>query len=130
MPTLLRIGERELIHDHCKGRRFADCIPEHQRVRLCFEDGYEVDVDWAVNGPELRDARQRLVLTNEYAMPTQLAYVRGKVVKHVATDGARLYLAFTDGHELVIRWEGEPDARSVNCTIVVPAVSMTGEALG
>jgi hypothetical protein len=126
----LRIGERELIHDHCKGRQFKDCIPEHQRVRLQFEDGYEVDVDWDTPGPELREARQTLIITNEYAMPSRFGYVRGKVVKHVVTDGARLYLAFTDGHELVIRWEKTPDARAVNCTVQMTGVSLSGEAWG
>ena len=129
MTTLL-IGQRELIHDHCKGRQFADCVPEHQRVRLLFADGYEVEVDWAVNGPELRDARQRLILTDERALPSQFGYVRGKTVKHVVTDGARLYLCFTDGHELVIRWESEPDARAVNCSVVMPSVSLTGAVFG
>ena len=127
---MILFRDRELIHDHCKGRRFEDCIPHSQRVTLVFDDAYEVDVDWASDGPELRDARQRLVLTNELAMPTQFGYVRGKTVKHVVTDGARLYLAFTDGHELVIRWEGEPDARAVNCSIVMPSVSLLGEACG
>lgn len=129
MTVLLLIGDRELIHDHCKGRAFRDCIPEHQRVRLQFEDGYEVDVDWSSSGPELRDARQ-CIITNEYALPTQFRYVQGKIVKHVVTDGARLYLAFTDGHELVIRWERDPDARGVNCSVQVQGVSLFGEAFG
>jgi hypothetical protein len=129
MTILLRVGQRELIHDHCKGRQFQDCIPKHQRVCLQFADGYEVEVDWD-KGPELRDARQTLVLTNERAMPSQFGYVRGKTVKHVVTDGERLYLAFTDGHELVIRWEREPDVRAINCTVVMPGVSLSGEAWG
>jgi hypothetical protein len=130
MTVLLRIGQRELIHDHCKGRRFQDCVPEHQRVRLQFDDGYEVDVDWSTAGPELREARQHLILTNERAMPSQFGYVRGKEVKHVVTDGERLYLAFTDGHELVIRWERDPDVRAINCTVVMPSVSLSGKAWG
>lgn len=126
---LLKVGERERIHDHVKGRVFKDCIARHQRVCLQFEDGYEVEVDWDSSGPELRTATQTLVLSNERAMPTQFAYVVGKTVRQVVTDGARLYLCFTDGHELVFRWEREPDARAVNVTInPLPSVAIFGDA--
>ena len=127
-PVLLKIGDRALIHNAAKGRVFRDCIARHQRVVLCFEDGTEIEVDWASSGPELYSTTRRLVLSDEYAMPSEFRRVSGKTVKHVVTDGARLYLAFTDGHELVFRWEGEPDARAINVSVHVRGVEMNGVA--
>jgi hypothetical protein len=109
------------------GRRFGDCIPAHQRITVRCTDGFEVDVDWASSGPEVRASRQGLVVPDRVLDP-KFAYVCGKVIKRCLTNGSNLLIGFTDGHELAIAWDGIPDARAINVSVGLVGVSMSGSA--
>jgi hypothetical protein len=116
------------IHSHLVGRQFGDCVPAHQRVTIRCLDGFEVEVEWASSGPEVRTVAQRL-LGPERVLRSEFAYVQGKAIKHVLTDGEQLLIGFTDGHELAVRWKDEqPDAAAVNVKVGIFGVDTFGAA--
>lgn len=87
------------IHQLCKGRVFRDAIQDGQDFRLRFLDGFELVCAWGSAGPEPKACAQG-ILTKELAIHPQFRYVCGKTVAAVLTDGEKLIIRFTDGHEL------------------------------
>jgi hypothetical protein len=119
-----------LIHDHLTGRRLADVIAEHQQIVVRCMDGYEVCAEWASSGPELRWARQA-ILVPDRVLDSRFAFVRGKTISMALTDGEQLLLRFNDGHELAVRWDDrQPDVRAVNCRVEIPSAMTSGMTWG
>lgn len=110
--------DRVTITSLAAGRTFRDAIPDGDEFRLRFYDGTEIVCAWASSGPEVK-AVNRGVITAEHALHPQFRYVAGKVVEQVLTDGQRLVIVFTDGHELRSDFRRAPAVRGVDVRVSV-----------
>lgn len=108
------------ITSYAAGRRFRDAIPDGDNFRLRFMDGLEIEVAWDSGGPEVKRVEHG-VITQETVIAPQFRYVTGKTVREVLTDGTKLILAFTDGHELRSDFKRAPEVCGVDVRLALPA---------
>lgn len=110
--------DRVTITQLAVGRAFRDAIPDGDDFRLRFTDGLEILCAWASSGPEVKVVNQG-VITAEQALHPQFRYVAGKVVRQVLTDGTKLVIAFSDGHELRSDFRRQPTVRGVDVRVAI-----------
>lgn len=116
------------IHRLAAGRVFHDAIPDGDEFLLRFTDGLEIRCAWASSGPEVKSF-QFGVITAEKVMNPQMAYVRGKTVQQVLTNGTELFIDFTDGHRLRSDFRGRaPAVKGVDVKVKIKGVSVCGDA--
>lgn len=109
------------------GRVFFDAVPDGDDFRLRFADGLEIVVAWASSGPEVKAFAQHII-TSERALHPQFQYVSGKTVKQVLTDGRKLILQFTDGHELRSDFRRAPAVEAVDARVRLSSKTLIGSA--
>lgn len=106
---------------HAKGRRLRDVVQDGGDFRLRFMDGLEVVCAWGSAGPEVK-AFAHGVITQDMAIHPQFAYVSGKTVEAVWTDGSLLIIEFTDGHSLRSSFgRSGPEVEGVDVRVHVPS---------
>lgn len=103
------------------GRALHDIYSGNGKLYLRMKDGRTIRCAWGDHGPELVDVVQLLPPTDQ-ALEPRFQYVSGKTVKHVLTDGERMLVVFTDGHELQVNHERpDPEGDAVHVRIMLPA---------
>lgn len=115
------------INDLAAGRRLRDAIPDGDDFRLRFLDGLEIVCAWGSQGPEVKRYAFN-VISDETDLHPRFRYVTGKTIKQVLTDGQKLLLEFTDGHTLRSSFRAKPAVDAVDVKVVLPGVSMSGDA--
>jgi hypothetical protein len=95
------------------GRTFWDAIPDGDDFRLRFTDGVEIVCAWGSQGPEVK-ATHFGVITKDRSIHPQFQYVSGKLVRQVLTDGKKLIIQFSDGHELRSDFKRGPKVEAVD----------------
>lgn len=106
----------------CAGKRFFDAIPDGDDFRLRFEDGVEIKIAWESDGPKTIGIAHGII-TTERALHSQFRYVTGKVVEAVYTDGNKLVVRFTDGHELRSSFRAKPTVDAIDVKIKLEPAS-------
>ena len=107
-----------------------DAIPDGDDFRLRFADGLEIVCAWGDHGPEVKYCTHN-VLTAETDLHPQFRYVTGKTVRQILTDGRKLIVQFTDGHELRSSFRTAPEVEAVDVKIVLPTpIPCQGQAWG
>lgn len=110
-----------MITPHVAGGVLHDVYSGNGRLYLRMRDGKTVRCAWGDHGPELIDVLQLLPPTDQ-ALEPRFQYVSGKTIRHVLTDGEKMLIAFTDGHELqVTHQKPDPEGDAVHVRIKVPA---------
>lgn len=110
-----------MINDVVAGKVFHDAYSGNSKLYLRMRDGYTVACAWDSAGPVLVDAIQLHAPTDQ-ALEPRFQYCSGKVIRHVVTDGERLLIVFTDGHELQVNhMSSDPDPDAVHVRIALPA---------
>lgn len=110
-----------MITPHVAGSVLHDVYSGNGRLYLRMKDGKTVRCAWGDAGPELIDVVQLLPPTDQ-ALEPRFRYVSGKTIRHVLTDGDRMLLVFTDGHELQVNHQkADPESDAVHVRVKVPA---------
>lgn len=110
-----------MISPHVAGCTLHDIYSGNARLYLRMKDGKTVRCAWGDQGPELIDVLHLLPPTDQ-ALESRFQYVSGKTIRNVLTDGERMLIAFTDGHELQVNHrKADPEGDAVHVRVKVPA---------
>lgn len=110
-----------MITPHVAGCVLHDVYSGNGKLYLRMKDGKTVRCAWGDDGPELVDVLQLLPPTDQ-ALEPRFRYVSGKTIRNVVTDGMRMLICFTDGHELQVNHvKADPDSDAVHVRVKVPA---------
>lgn len=110
-----------MITPHVRGQVLHDIYSGNGRLYLRMKSGKTVRCAWGDHGPELIDVVQLLPPTDQ-ALEARFQYVSGKIIRNVLTDGEKMLIAFTDGHELQVNHrKADPEGDAVHVRVQVPA---------